>query len=440
MKILLSQNKPFSPSKFPINYSWIILIAAIIGVIMSIPGQTMGVSVFTDYLIEALGIQRFELSNAYLIGTLLSATLLTKAGKIYDIYGSRLIAMVASAILGMTLILISFSDTIAQYLATHIFHSTSHYIPFGVITVCFFLVRFSGQGILTMVSRTMLMKWFVENRGFANGLSGIAVSFGFSIAPGIFNYLIESNGWKATLWVLAFMACCFIGFAFIFFRDNPKDANCQPDGGKPLFQSKNKKTSLPKRDSTLKEARSTYTFWIFTLTVALLGLYSTAFTFNVADIFAKADMSRNVAFSIFVPIAFVALFFHFGGSWLSDYIKLKYLLLLELLGIMLSAFALLNLGESDIYFYLLIFANGMFSGLNGVIMNVSWPRFFGLKHLGAISGFAMSWNVGGSALGPALFSFAEHQTSSYAWACYGTFLIASILFFLAWKANNVVEI
>lgn len=403
---------------------------------MSIPGQTMGVSVFTDYLIEALGIQRFELSNAYLIGTLLSATLLTKAGKIYDIYGSRIIAMCAATLLGVTLILISFSDTIAQYLATHIFHSTSKYIPFGVITVCFFLVRFSGQGVLTMVSRSMLMKWFVENRGFANGLSGIAVSFGFSIAPGIFNYLIEGNGWKSTLWYLAIVAIIFILFAFFFFRDNPKDANCKPDGGKPLFQSKNKKTSLPERDFTLKEARSTYTFWIFNLTISLLGLYGTAFTFNVADIFTKADMSRTVAFSIFVPIAFVALFFHFGGSWLSDYIKLKYLLLLELLGIMLSTFSFINLGESDFYFYLLIFANGMYAGLHGVITNVSWPRFFGLKHLGAISGFAMSWNVGGSALGPALFSFTEHQTGSYDWACYGTFLVASILFLFGWKADN----
>ena len=69
MKPLLSQDLPFKPSKFPVNYGWIILIAGICGVIMSIPGQTMGVSVFTDYLIEALKIERFELSNACLLYT-----------------------------------------------------------------------------------------------------------------------------------------------------------------------------------------------------------------------------------------------------------------------------------------------------------------------------------------------------------------------------------
>ncbi|MEL6924535.1 MAG: hypothetical protein AAFO94_10850 [Bacteroidota bacterium] len=56
MKQLLSQNIPFKPSRFPISYGWVILIASIAGVLMSIPGQTMGVSVFTDYLIEALQI------------------------------------------------------------------------------------------------------------------------------------------------------------------------------------------------------------------------------------------------------------------------------------------------------------------------------------------------------------------------------------------------
>ena len=328
MKPLLSQDLPFKPSKFPVNYGWIILIAGICGVIMSIPGQTMGVSVFTDYLIEALKIERFELSNAYLIGTLISATLLTRVGKLYDKYGGRVIAMAAALLLSGTLLLLSKSDKIAETIAMQFFgESSSSYVAFGTITVLFFLLRFSGQGVLTMISRTMLMKWFIENRGFANGLSGIAVSFGFSIAPGILNGMIEATNWHTTLSQLALLAFCFVGFIFIFFRDNPKDANCEPDGGLLLFQTKNKKASLPHKDYTLKEAQKTYVFWVFVLTITLLGLYGTAVVFHIADIFEKAGMDRATAFSIFVPSAFVALFFHFTGSWLSDYIELKLFLI-----------------------------------------------------------------------------------------------------------------
>ena len=436
MKILLSQDLPFKPSKFPINYSWIILIAGIVGVIMSIPGQTMGVSVFTDHLIEALQLKRIELSNAYLIGTLLSATILTRVGKLYDIYGSRIIAMLAALLLAITLVFISFSPQIANYISLQFFGNYSTYIAFGTITVCFFLLRFSGQGVLTMVSRTMLMKWFIENRGFANGLSGVAVSFGFSLAPGILNGMIEQIDWQQTLWQLAFLALGFIFFAFLFFRDNPKDSNCLPDGGRPLFLTKNKKKSLPPKDYTLKEAQGTFVFWVFALTMALLGLYVTAFTFHVADIFEKVGRSRTEAFSIFVPMAFVALFFHFFGSWISDYIQLKYLLFLELIGIGLSAYAVINLGTYPICYYLLIFSNGMFGGLSGVLANVSWPRFFGLKNLGAISGFAMSLNVAGSALGPAIFSLVEQENSSYQLACYMVCIVAGILLILGIRANN----
>ena len=70
-------------------------------------------------------------------------------------------------------------------------------------------------------------------------------------------------------------------------------------------------------------------------------------------------------------------------------------------------------------------------------MNVSWPRFFGLAHLGAIAGFATSLNVAGSALGPAIFSFGEQQTGNYNLACYLVLIAAVILFLLTFKANNM---
>ncbi|MEL6924534.1 MAG: MFS transporter [Bacteroidota bacterium] len=377
-----------------------------------------------------------QLSNAYLIGTLVSATLLTKVGKLYDVYGGRIIAMLAVLLLGSTLILISFSDDLAGWLAADVLGTSSVAVPFVTITVCFFLLRFSGQGVLTMVSRTMLMKWFIQNRGFANGLSGVAVSFGFSIAPGILNKMIDQSGWEQTLWQLALLAFGFFVFAFGFFRDNPKSSDCEPDGGRPLFQTKSKPQALPDQDASLSEAKRTYVLWIFTLTFMLVGLYVTALTFHIADVFEKVGKSRSEAFNVFIPIAFVALFFHFFGSWLSDYIRLRYLLWLQLLAIVFSTVAVINLGQQPWAWYLLVVCNGTFSGLYGVLTNVSWPRFFGLTHLGAISGFAVSWNVAGSALGPALFSLAEQQTGSYSIGCYVVMAMAVVLFVLALRLRR----
>jgi hypothetical protein len=75
---------PFAPGNLPVFYGWIILVVTTIGILMSIPGQTAGVSVFTDHLIAATGLSRLGLSNAYLIGTLTSGLLLPFGGVFID--------------------------------------------------------------------------------------------------------------------------------------------------------------------------------------------------------------------------------------------------------------------------------------------------------------------------------------------------------------------
>ena len=43
---------PFKPASFPFYYGWLILIVSTIGLVMSAPGQTIGVSVFTESLLD----------------------------------------------------------------------------------------------------------------------------------------------------------------------------------------------------------------------------------------------------------------------------------------------------------------------------------------------------------------------------------------------------
>lgn len=66
----LSPDFPFAPRRLPFFYGWVIVGVATLGVVMSIPGQTMGVSVFTDHLIRVTGLTRLELAYTYLVGTL----------------------------------------------------------------------------------------------------------------------------------------------------------------------------------------------------------------------------------------------------------------------------------------------------------------------------------------------------------------------------------
>ncbi|MFP4367321.1 MAG: MFS transporter [Bacteroidales bacterium] len=432
------KNIPFSPVKWPFFYGWVIIFAGIAGILMSIPGQTIGVSVFTDHLIDALDIGRVNLSMAYMFGTIISGLCIPFAGRMYDNYGVRPVIITAGLMMGITLIYLSQIVIISSW-ASGIMHIINpSWIIFILITAGFFSLRFFGQGVLTMASRNMVMKWFDKRRGFANAILGITLSFGFSLSPQVLDIMIGDFSWQGTWQILGMVAGVgFVIFAFIFFRDNPVMYGLVPDGR--IFQKKNEsgQEEVNLKEFTLKEAKATYSFWIFNLSLALQALYITALTFHVISIFIVNGYDHRAAITIFLPTSVVAVSFHFFGSWLSDYIKLKFFLLLQLFGILISMFALVFLDRSDTMRWMLIAGNGIMQGMFGVLSAVVWPRFFGLKHLGAISGYAMGWMVIGSALGPFLFGLSYDYTGHYSIAVWFCILIAITLFILGFKADNV---
>jgi MFS family permease len=434
MMFLNRKNSAFSVDKFPFFYGWIVLVVGTIGVLVSIPGQTMGVSVFTDYLLEALNIERTELSLAYLIGTLISGLIITRAGRLYDKYGASVMAIVSGVMLGVILLGFSNIDRLINSLLPAFSLVEKDLFTILVLIIFFFGIRFFGQGVLTMVSRNMVMKWFDKKRGFAIAIMGIFISLGFSIAPLVLNEIIEMWDWRQAWLLLGFIAGVpFVVIVLLFFRDNPQDSGCLPDG---MVVEEGTKKVYSQNNFTLKEAVRTYSFWIFNLNLVMNGLLVTALTFHIVSIFGEAGFDRQTAVSIFIPASFFAVAFNFIGGWLSDHTKLKYILVVNLFAIILTTFSVANLGNINVAYYLLIAGIGISSGLFSVLNSVTWPRFFGTRHLGEISGFSLSWVVIGSAIGPFLFSLSLKYSDSYSSSAYICMTIAIILFVLAFKADR----
>ena len=67
---------------------WRIVALATVTAALTAPGQTIGVSVFVDPVIEALSLTRSEVSTAYLIGTLVGAAVLLPVGRFIDKVGA----------------------------------------------------------------------------------------------------------------------------------------------------------------------------------------------------------------------------------------------------------------------------------------------------------------------------------------------------------------
>lgn len=398
------------PEKFPFFYGYIIAFIGTIGIWASLPGQTVGVSTFTDPVMEALQLTRDQFSWAYMIGTLLSSFILTFAGKIYDKKGAPFTGALSATLLGVTLLLCSVSDLISGFFSQ--ITGFSHWsIPFSLMVLLFFLLRFSGQGVLTMVSRNMVMKWFDKYRGRINAFTSVSVSLGFSASPIFIDRMIQSKGWSGAWQLMALSMLGVVALIILFYKDNPEKYGLSTDGTANK-ETVNKNQEQTEVAFTLGEARRTRAYWMYTLTLSFYSFFVTGLTFHVVSLFNTAGYTRTEAISIFLPVSVISVTCSLVANFISDWIKLKILLYVMITGAFAAAIGLIGLNDGW-GIYPLIGGAGIMGGLFAALMSITWPRFFGRKHLGAISGNAMSMLVFASALGPVIFSTSFTYLGTY---------------------------
>lgn len=382
---------------------------------MSVPGQTMGMAVFTDPFIEAFGLTRTELSLAYLFGTVSSSFFLTTAGRWFDRFGGRLMVTASSIALGAMVVFISVTDQLAHLLGTG-------FASFALIFIGYFGVRFFGQGVLTSCSRNVLMPWFVRRRGLVAGVRGVFVSIGFSLAPLVLAWLIAIFGWREALWVLAaIVGLIFPVLTYLFLRDLPASVGLVADG-----DGSDAATPQEAPSKTLQEARRSPILWLYTSSLAIHALFGTALTFHVVSIFSEAGRDASEAFGYFLPAAVFSTTVNLLASSVVDRYPLKPFLLCMLMAFTLGAVGLLNL-ERTWGYWMLAAGFGAGGGLWGVISNLAFIRFFGPNHLGEVSGFNTSVTVFASAIGPAAFSLALDIFGAYHAAVYACIVVLVIL-------------
>lgn len=434
-------NFPFSPARFPFFYGWVIAVVGTLGIFASVPGQTMGVSVFTDHLLVVLSIERIGLTEAYMVGTILSSFLLPLAGKFYDRWGARTMVVLASLALGLTLIYLSYCDRIARIVASGLEGTSvsTWLIEMVVITFGFFLLRFWGQGVLAMVSRNMVTKWFHVRRGLVMGISGVVMSLAFSASPQWLSSLVDSFGWRGAWLVLAL--CLGVGLTaigWLFYRDSPEECGLLMDGRRreePDGKSESTDDSIHEIHFTRGQAVRTYPFWVFNITLALPCLVVTAFTFHIEDLGRKEGMMLSETIDIFLRIAVFSVIASLMSGWVSNRVRVRYLFVLLALMQAVGSLGLLAFGTA-VGQWMVAVGYGISGGLLVFLLGVIWPRFYGRKHLGAISSLNMSVIVFASAVGPWTFALSERQTGGYSAAAIACIVYALVCLVASMAISN----
>ena len=94
-----------SATKPPSRLWWILMVSAG-GILtaMTFPGQTAGLSPFTDPLLENLAIDRTAISLSYLIATLAGAATMPILGRLMDKYGTKRTILWIGIVLSLVLL------------------------------------------------------------------------------------------------------------------------------------------------------------------------------------------------------------------------------------------------------------------------------------------------------------------------------------------------
>lgn len=189
------------------------------------------------------------------------------------------------------------------------------------------------------------------------------------------------------------------------------------------------------KEFTREEAVRSFAFWSFSLVFALQACYFTGYAFHIIDVSADLRQSSESMLNLFVPIAFLNAAVSLFVGWMSDRWRLKYLLAFMASGNAIAALGLVGVEGLAMQISLVIgfgVSGGCFGALSGVFM----PRFFGLKHLGAISGLFASIIVIGSSVGPLFFSLSRSYLGTYGAAHWVAGALALGLMFNAFWADN----
>ncbi|MFO7724582.1 MAG: MFS transporter [Oceanipulchritudo sp.] len=419
---------PFDPARFPVFYGWVIVVASTIGILASMPGQTIGVSVYTDIYIDILGLERLQITTAYLMGTGLSGFLVPWAGSLFDRLGARRFFLLAALLFAFALIYLSQMDRLVALAGM----TGSVWFGMAIASLGFLGIRFFGQGMLTLGSRSMLSKWWNLRRGRMVAISGGFIAFGFSLSPRLLDWEIQAFGWRGSLLLNA--AVIGLGLSFLgwlLFRDNPEECGLKMDNGwKPVGRRANPDTLLLK-EFTRSEATRTYSFWIMTCSLGFHGLFSTAYTFHVLDLARAFTVPRETMLNFFIASSFLSIATNFIVGFITDRIRLRFIIsFFALCGLIFSTGVLIL--PHPVGYVLLVTGMGCSWGTFPILSTVGYARYFGRAHIGAINGASLAFLVWGSAIGPLAFSIANDFLGGYHAA-----ILASAAIYLALAVGGV---
>ncbi len=382
------------PARVPFYYGWVVLIFAAVAMVATLPGRSVGIGLITEPLIADLGISRLDFAEKNFLATILGALFNLVCGLAIDRFGVRVV--VTGVLFVLSVVVLGFSQ-----------------VASGGIVLLFLLVlmRGVGQSALSVVSLTMVGKWFVRRLSVAMGIFAVLMSLGFAVAIVVAGDVVLNQGWRVMWSGLGWILMVLSGLCLLFVRRDPEAVGLDTE------VVKDDESDEPVIGFTLVQALMTPAFYVFAIGSALYNLVIAGVMLFNQSILGELGFDETVfqyAMAVFMATGLLG---NFTAGWAARRWSLGRLMTVAMLavGVYLLAFPQLKTpGQALTHAGLLGFSGGVVS----VIFFTAWADIFGRLHLGKIQGAAQVFAVLASATGPWFIESIFSSAGTYAPAFY----------------------
>jgi MFS family permease len=335
---------------------------------LSSAGQTFFVALTGAAMREAFAVSDGVLGGAFAAATLASGLVLGRAGRALDRLPLRSGAALVTAGLAASCVLVALAPSLV------------------VLTVAFFLLRLTGQGLLVHTAMTATARSFAGDRGKALGLVALGLTVGEGLLPPLVVALLGLLDWRQLWWLTAAMVL-LLGLPTL--RLLP--IAVASAGGTDAAAARAAAKDVPWGDRRFLLALPAILSPPFIVT----GLF-----FHQVRLAAERGWPLEVVAGGFVLFAAVRAVALLGVGPVIDRIGAARLLPWFL---MPQAFAMLAIivghGEAGMALAYLAMT-GITGGVAGTMVTALWADLFGLARLGTVRAAVAGMAVIASALGP----------------------------------------
>ena len=339
-------------------------------------GQSYFLGLFNSSIRDALSISQGQFGSIYASATLLSGFVLIWVGKKIDEINIFKFAFFA-------IILLSFSCFFFSKISS-----------ITILFIAIFLMRFSGQGMLSHTATTTISRYFTKSRGKALSTSWFGLSTAEFILPVLIIYFLTVYDWR-NIWIyISILIILLLPIAsFILLKNLNFESREQDNRNSKKIIIKNWK-----RIEVLKD----YRFYILCANMLAMPWIATGTFVYQSFILTSKGWGPYVIAQSFMVYSVLSVLTLFIAGFLIDKFTSRKILIYMNIPLLFSVFVIIYFNH-PLTSFLFLGLIGVSNGLANVLGSSTWAEIYGVKHIGSIKALTTALMVFATAFGTALF-------------------------------------